>query len=564
MASVSDLKWWQKAVFYQIYPRSFADGNGDGIGDVAGMIEKLDYLKDLGIGGLWISPHFPSPLFDCGYDVADYCDVAPEYGTLDQFRHFLDEAHKRDIGVILDLVCNHTSDQHPWFIESASSLDNPKRDWYIWKEGKNGGPPTNWYSLFGGPAWELDAKTGQYYYHFFFPQQPDLNWRNPEVKQAMWDAVRFWFKMGVDGYRLDAIGTIYEDPRYLDQEAGVSQEELFALDDAAKTPADYRKLEKLWRSMFQYQSDLPEVHGLMKELRQVVNEFPDKVLVGETEDPRFYGSGDDELHMNFNFPLLDTKRLTPAWVRRNQRSRLGTLPVGAWPCNTMGCHDRPRVYNRFGDGEHDAELARVNLALLLTLKGTPFLYNGEEIGMTDYLFEDVSRFRDLQALVFYRMMEKHPEMVKPEEVMRKAAEFGRDKNRTPNQWANSANGGFSQAGVEPWLPVNPNYAEGINVADQDKDSRSLLNFYRAMTRIRHENPALVAGEYEVLNSDASCITFLRKSEEQTCLVAINMTAKPRHLNLNLSGKLNLVFSTHPRTTVETTLAPFEALIVDVK
>ena len=566
MTRVSELKWWQKGVFYQIYPRSFADGDGDGIGDVTGMIDKLDYLKDLGIDGLWLSPHFPSPLFDCGYDVADYCNVAPEYGTLDQFRRFLDEAHKRDMRIILDMVFNHTSNQHAWFIESSSSRDNPKRDWYIWKDGQNGGPPNNWYSTFGGSAWELDPRTHQYYYHFFFAQQPDLNWRNPEVKQAMWDAVRFWLKMGVDGYRLDAIGTIYEDERYLDHQAGITQEDLYKLEATTevRTTETRRKLEHYWMEMFKYQADLPEVHDLMKELRRVMNEFPDKVLVGETEDVRFYGSGDDELHMNFNFPLMHTKRLTPSWVRQNQSSRLGKLPAGAWPCNTLGNHDSPRVYNRFGDGVHDAELARVNLALMLTLKGTPFLYNGEEIGMSDYLFEDVSRFRDLIANVFLEMMRKNPDVIKPEDAPRMAAMNGRDKNRTPTQWANAANGGFSPAGVEPWLPVNPNYAQGINVADQEQDPASLLNFYRKLLHMRRENPALIAGEYEVVSTDASCLAFLRKSEEQTCLVVLNMTEKPRKLNLILPGSLRPVFSSHERSSVETHFAPFEVFIAEVQ
>jgi alpha-glucosidase len=563
MTHTSDLHWWQKAVFYQIYPRSFADGNGDGIGDVAGMIDRLDYLKDLGVDGVWLSPHFPSPLFDCGYDVSDYCDVAPEYGTLAQFQRFLDEAHKRNIRVILDMVFNHTSNQHAWFIESSSSRDNPKRDWYVWRDGKNGGPPNNWYSTFGGSAWELDPRTGQYYYHCFFPQQPDLNWRNPEVKQAMWDAVRFWLKMGVDGFRLDAIGTIYEDEALPDQQAGITQEELYALDAAAKTPEDRRKLGDYWRKMFKYQIDMPGVHDLMKELRQVVDEFPDKVLVGETDDIRFYGNGNDELHINFNFPLMQTERLSPAWVRRNQRNRLGKLPAGAWPCNTLGNHDCPRVYNRFGDGAHNPEWARINLALMLTLKGTPFLYNGEEIGMSDYLFEDVARFRDLQALFFLELIRKHPEFAKPEDAARIAASIGRDKNRTPMQWGASANAGFSPQGVEPWLPVNPNYAEGINVADQENDPGSLLNDYRKLLHLRRENPALIAGEYEPLNSDAGCLAFLRKSEEQTCLVVLNMTEKSRRLTLSLPGKLRQVFSTHPRDTVELSFAPFEVFIAEL-
>ncbi|GAP05948.1 glycosidase [Anaerolinea thermolimosa] len=559
-----DLPWWQKAVFYQIYPRSFADGNGDGIGDFQGILAKLDYLKHLGIDAIWLSPHYPSPLFDCGYDVADYCSVAPEYGTLELFEQFLEEAHRRDLRVILDLVLNHTSDQHPWFLESRSSRDHPRRDWYIWRDGKNGGPPNNWYSTFGGSAWEYDPATDQYYYHFFFKQQPDLNWRNPEVKAAMWDAVRFWLKMGVDGFRLDAVGTIFEVEDLRGQKAPVSHDELLVMSYKAKTREEQAQTERLWHSMFKYQVDLPEVHDLMKELRRVVDEFPGRVLVGETEDIRFYGNGRDELHLNFNFPLMETRRITPAWVRRNQRRRLSRLPDGAWPCNTLGNHDSPRMLSRFGDGEHDREIARVNLALILTLKGTPFLYNGEEIGMSDYLFTDVSKFRDQLGIFYYNLLKSHPDLVDPEEAALIAARGGRDKCRTPLQWENTVNAGFSPEGVEPWLPVNPDYAQGVNVADQEADQGSLLNFYRTMLRIRRENPALMAGEYEPLGTDAACLSFLRIAEEQTLLVVLNMSEKKRRLNLKVPGQMELVFSSHRSQGTEMVFEPFEVFLAELR
>jgi len=568
---MAPLKWWQSAVFYQIYPRSFADGNGDGIGDLQGMISKLDYLKDLGISGIWLSPHFPSPLFDCGYDVADYTGVAPEYGTLAEFRHFLDEAHRRGIRIILDLVLNHTSDQHSWFIESRSSRDNPKRDWYVWADPKPGGSlPNNWYSTFGGPAWEWDETTQSYYYHFFFKQQPDLNWRNPEVKQAMFDAVRFWLDMGVDGFRLDAIGTIYEEADLRDHQAAYTQEELYKMSAEAKTPEDWAKLGPIWEEMFRYQHDLPGVHELMKELRAVINEYPDRVLVGETDEIAFYGTGDDELHMVFNFPLLRTEKLTPAWVRANQKTRLSQIPKISWPCNTMGNHDSPRVYNQWGDGQHNDALARLNLVMLLSLRGTPFLYNGEEVGMSDYLFTDVDKMRDQLALYFYDIATRLGGMP-VEEARKLAAQQGRDKNRTPNQWSRAANAGFSPEGVEPWLPVNPNYAEGFNVADQDKDPGSLLNFYRRALHMRRENPALVAGEYKPLQEGSeTCLVFLRTAPEQRCLVAINMTAEPQTLSIRARLKQpRLVFSTHPRTGESLdlkalALSPFEACVVEVQ
>ena len=336
---MESLKWWQKAVFYQIYPRSFADGNGDGIGDFKGMIARLNYLKDLGIDALWLSPHYPSPQFDCGYDIADYSAVDPEYGTLDEFKQFLDGAHQRGLRVILDLVMNHTSDQHPWFLKSRSSRDNPKRDWYIWRDGKNGQPPNNWNAAFDRTAWEYDQHTGQYYYHYFFKQQPDLNWRNPEVKEAVWEAVRFWLDLGVDGYRLDALGTIFEDPALPDHEVQESLEDLHK--QRASGQADPEELEKKYRAIFKYQVELPEVQDLMKELRRLVDEYPERMLVGETDEIRYYGSGDDELNMVFNFPLSRSPKLTPARIRANQKERLGALPALAWPCNTLGNHNSP-------------------------------------------------------------------------------------------------------------------------------------------------------------------------------------------------------------------------------
>ena len=321
-------KWWQAAVFYQIYPRSFYDLNGDGIGDIPGIIRKLDYLKDLGIGAIWLSPHYPSPFADCGYDVADYRGVAPEYGTLKDFQFFLKEAHKREIRIVLDMVLNHTSDQHTWFQESRSSTDNPKRNWYIWKKGKENAPPNNWYSTFGGLAWELDPKTGEYYYHFFFKEQPDLNWRNPEVKQAMFDVLRYWLDMGVDGFRLDAIGTIFEDPKYLDHHAPFNVEDYYKICRSADTDEKRKALPSQWEEMFHFQHDQPGIHELMHELRSLTNEYKDRVLIGETDDLSFYGTGEDELHMVFNFPLMNSFRLTPAVVQENQHVRNQGMPKG--------------------------------------------------------------------------------------------------------------------------------------------------------------------------------------------------------------------------------------------
>lgn len=562
------LKWWQKAVFYQIYPRSFADGNSDGIGDLSGMIDRLDYLKDLGIDAVWLSPHYPSPLHDCGYDVSDYTSVASEYGTLTDFKRFLDGAHHRGIRVVLDLVLNHTSDQHSWFIESCSSRDNPKRDWYIWRDGKDGGPPNNWCSGFGGSAWEYNSATGQYYYHYFLKEQPDLNWHNPEVKQAMWDVVRFWLDLGVDGFRLDAIGTIFEDPTLPDHQAKFSQTELLRAFIAIKDKVEQERLGEEQRVMFQHQIDQPGIHELMQELRVVIDEYSDRVLIGETDDISYYGDGDNELHLVFNFPLMQTERITPVWVRANQRERLAALPHGAWPCNTLGNHDSPRVYSRYNDGQTGGALARIHLSLMLTLRGTPFLYNGEEIGMTDLELTEIRQFRDNVGIWIYHTAIN---IGASQEVALTLANCrGRDKCRTPMHWADAPNAGFSPAGVQPWLSVNPNYAEGINVASQSDDPASLLNFYRRLLYTRKQIPALIAGDYTVLHEDAKdYLAFLRSGDGQTCLVVLNMSDRTHTLRFDLdSPTARCVFSTH-RSDSDTdelsqlTVAPFEVYIGEI-
>jgi alpha-glucosidase len=569
---MQELTWWQKAVFYQIYPRSFADSNGDGIGDIQGIIDRLDYVRDLGIDAIWLSPHFPSPLFDCGYDVSNYTGVAPEYGTMDDFKRFLDGAHRRGIRVILDLVLNHTSDQHPWFVESRSSRDNPRRDWYVWRDGKGDGPPNNWLSTFGGPAWEYDPTTDQYYYHFFFKEQPDLNWHNPEVKQAMFDAVRFWLDLGVDGFRLDAIGTIFEDPALPDQTAELSQLELHQALLTAESEEERARLIEQQKAMFQYQRDLPLVHDLMRELRAVIDEYPDRMLVGETESIAYYGDGHDELHMVFNFPLMRTKRLAPAWVRANQQERLAALPPGAWPCNTLGNHDQSRVYSHYSDGQNGDALARLSLALMLTLRGTPFLYYGEEIGMTDLPLEDVGHFRDnLGVWVYHTAVDQLG--LPPAMALVFANLFGRDKCRTPMQWANAPSAGFSPDGVQTWLPINPSYAQGVNVADQLDDPDSLLTFYRRMLRLRKETPALVAGDYTPLHEEAEdYLAFLRRSEAngQTCLVVLNMSNQAHTLSLDLDAHApRLLFSSFMRDgdtddVSQLPIAPFEVYIAELE
>ncbi|MDL1911932.1 alpha-glucosidase [Chloroflexi bacterium CFX6] len=571
---MTKLKWWQTAVFYQIYPRSFADGDGDGIGDFKGIIQKLDHLQDLGIDAIWLSPHFPSPNRDFGYDVSDYLGVAPEYGTMDDFKTFLAESHERNIRVILDLVLNHTSDQHPWFLESKSSRDNPKADWYVWMDT----PPNNWQSCFDGDAWTYVPERSQFYYHYFMKQQPDLNWHNPEVEQALWDAVRFWLDLGVDGYRLDAIGMIFEDPNLTPHNVPMNLAELRRASELAQTPAEKKRVEKFWRDMFKNQIGGPGLHDLMKELRAVIDEYDgDRMLVGEDENIDFMGNGDDELHLVFNFPLADLDRITPRQIRRNQRertARLNQLPKGGWACNTLGNHDRSRLHSRYGDKIHDAALARLNAALVLTLRGTPFLYYGEEIGMTDLVITDPARLRDTMATWYYERLINELN-VDPQEAARRAGAMSRDKNRTPMQWSNSPNAGFSPPGVETWLPVGPNYKDGINVRDQEHNPNSLLNYYKHLLRVRKHTPALLEGEYIPLHNTAKdYFAFIRKSDEQTVLVALNYSDSKLDLdfsrNKEIKGKsLHLLFSSAVRSHADPDpkalhIGAFEVFIAEVK
>ena len=571
---MANLKWWQTAVFYQIYPRSFADGNGDGIGDFKGIIEKLDHLANLGVDGIWLSPHFPSPNWDCGYDISDYTGVAPEYGTLEDFKIFLREAHARNIRVILDLVLNHTSDEHSWFLESKSSRDNPKADWYIWVDA----PPNNWQSCFDGEAWTFAPERGQYYYHYFMKQQPDLNWHNPEVKKAMWDAARFWLDLGVDGFRLDAIGTIYEDPDLTPHNVPLDLAGLRRATESAQTRAAKKQIARYWHDMFENQVGQAGMHELMKELRGVIDEYSgDRLLVAEDENISYLGNGEDELHLVFNFPLMRTERITPSHVRQNQRERLSQLdglPSKGWPCNTLGNHDSPRIHTRYGDRQHDAELARLHAALILTLKGTPFLYNGEEIGMTDLIIADPAKLRDTMATWYYDRLVSELS-VDPQEAALAAGIMSRDKNRTPMQWSNHPNAGFSPANVETWLPVNTNYKTGINVRDQHNNPASLLNYYKQLLQVRKSNPALIEGEYIPLDTSAKdYFAFLRKSDEQTILVLLNFSEKKLKLDFSrtraIKGHdLQILFSSAERLKTAKppqglTINPFEVFIAEVE
>ena len=490
--------WWQHAVFYEIYPRSFADSNNDGVGDLRGIASKLDYLKDLGVDAIWISPCFPSPQVDFGYDVSDYEDIDPMYGTLADFDNLASEAKKRGIHIILDFVVNHTSDQHKWFLDSKSSRTSARRDWYIWRDGKGPGePPNNWASIFGGSAWKFDPTTNQFYYHFFYPEQPDLNWRNPAVKDAMFDVTRWWYKRGVSGFRLDAVDTLFEDPNLQDNPILKPGKNAFG------DPFEQNK----------YNTKLPEVHEVLRGLREVANEY-DAVLIGETwtadvaELNQYYGKGNNELQLPMDFLFTMVNKLSPAEFRKQIAA---VDAASGWPTFVISNHDIVRSYDRYGDGQHNDQIAKLMAALYLTLRGTPIMYYGEEIGMKT---TPPTRQEDVKDPIGRKGWPK---------------EKGRDGERTPMQWDNSENAGFSSG--TPWLPVPPTYTTH-NVADESKDPSSVLEFYKNVLKLRHTNEALMYGSYKAINAtDAKVLSYLRLYKDQAVVVALNMSNSPQTVNL---------------------------------
>ncbi len=487
-------EWWRTAVFYEIYVRSFQDSNDDGVGDLEGIRSRLDYLNDgtpgsLGVDALWLTPIYPSPMHDFGYDVADYCDVHPLFGDLRAFDRLVEAAHRRGIKIVLDFVPNHTSIEHPWFRESRASRHNAKRDWYIWRDPQpDGGPPNNWVSSFGGPAWTFDPATGQYYLHSFLPEQPDLNWRNPEVVRAMEDVLRFWLDRGVDGFRVDVIHKLVKDA---------------ALSDNPKPPPEEEHpVFHLGGQIHRYDEDQPEVHDIIRRWRRLLDRYGERMLVGEVYifDPervaRYYGDGEDELHLAFNFRFLWSP-----WDAEAFRTEVETieslLPAKAQPTYVLSSHDAPRHRTRFDHPTLGEARARLAAMLLLTLRGTPFLYYGEEIGMRDGVIP--------------------PERI-CDPVGKRFPGLGRDPERTPMQWSDEPYAGFSR--VEPWLPVAPGY-EACNVRAQLASPNSLLQFYRTLIWKRKQSPALLAGSYRSLPSPAGVFLYERKHPEQCLWIALN-------------------------------------------
>jgi alpha-glucosidase len=478
--------WWQTTTIYQIYPRSFQDANGDGVGDLGGIIRRIPYLKTLGIGTVWISPFFPSPMRDFGYDISDYCGIDPLFGTMADFDALLAELHGNGLRLILDLVPNHTSDQHPWFIDSRSSRSARKRDWYIWRDGAaDGGPPNNWLSEFGGSAWTLDPASGQYYYHAFLAAQPDLNWRNPDVRDAMHDVMRFWLRKGVDGFRVDVMWHLMKDAAFRDNPLNPAYDQ--------RRPPHERLLPV-------YSADVDEVQDVVRGLRRVVDEFDGRLLIGELYLPfarlvTYYGTALDGAHLPFNFALLRAPWNAEA-IAGIVRDYEAALPPGAWPNWVLGNHDRPRVAGRVGPAQ-----AKNAALLLLTLRGTPTLYYGDEIAMPQ--------------------VEIPPDRVRdPFEINVPGKGVGRDGARTPMQWSGEPNAGFST--VEPWLPLADDWRTQ-NVATLENDDASVLMLTRRLLALRMRSPALLQGVYRDIIANGDVLVFVRATDTECLMVALNLS-----------------------------------------
>jgi alpha-glucosidase len=499
--------WWQEGIIYQVYPRSFQDSDGDGIGDIKGIIQRLDHLQWLGINIIWLSPVYPSPMKDFGYDISDYTGIHPLFGTMDDFDLLLKEIHRRNMKIIIDMVPNHTSDQHPWFLESRSSKDNPKRDWYIWHDGPEGKIPNNWLSVFGGSAWEWDPHTEQYYYHAFLKEQPDLNWRNPEVIKAMTDIMEFWLERGVDGFRIDVMWHLIKDKHLRDNPPNPHYE---------KHMLTYDKLLPV------FSTDQPEVHDIVHEMRKVLDKYDDRMMIGEIYLPvhklvAYYGTDNKGAHLVFNFLLL----LIP-WEAIKIAALIdeyeGALPADAWPNWVLGNHDQPRITSRIG-----SQQARIAAMLLLTLRGTPTIYYGDEIGMRDVAipFEEVC---DPQGL---NMPEKN---------------LSRDPARTPMQWNGSEKAGFTTG--TPWLRVDKRSVRK-NVEREKSDPYSMLSLYKRLIDLRQSEPALKTGYYKSVHVDDRGIAYVRGTEKDEFLIVLNLSHRPCYFTFKQHYSGTIVVATLP-------------------
>jgi alpha-glucosidase len=519
--------WWQTGVIYQIYPRSFQDSDGDGIGDLQGIISRLDHLVTLGVDAIWISPIFSSPMADYGYDVADYEDIDPLFGDLETFDRLVAETHRRGLRIILDYVPNHTSDRHPWFVESRASRASARRDWYVWRDPRpDGSPPSNWLSEFGGSAWTWDESSGQFFYHAFLSEQPDLDWRNPDVVAAMLDVLRFWFDRGVDGFRVDAIHHLFEDAALTDDPPNPSWR-------PGQEPA--RRLRRL------HSADQPEVHDAIARMRSVADAYGGRVLIGEAYLPidrlvLYYGADLQGFHLPFNFHLLTTP-WTPTAIGALIEAYERKLPAGGWPNWVLGNHDRSRLASRVG-----AAQARVAAMLLLTLRGTPTIYQGEEIGMTDTPIP-LQRVHD------------------PWEKNVPGLGLGRDPVRTPMLWDDGPNAGFSTG--EPWLPLSRDHG-AINVAAQAATSGSILSLYRALLALRRAEPALTLGAWTLLAATEETLAYERRLGDRRLAILLNLTNRGAKVHCP-AGRLLLSTHSRPaggRLSGDVAIDPDEGIILE--
>ena len=545
--------WWKEAVVYQIYPRSFCDSNGDGIGDLNGITSKLDYLKELGIDVIWLSPVYKSPNDDNGYDISDYEDIMTEFGTMDDFDKMLAAAHERGIKIVMDLVVNHTSDEHPWFVESRSSKDNEKRDYYIWKEGKDGKEPTNWGSAFSGPAWKYDEKTDMYYLHLFSVKQPDLNWENPKVRKEVFDMMTRWCEKGIDGFRMDVISLISKPEGYPD----------------AKVVGLYGDMGICAKG--------PKVHDYLKEMNEKVLSKFDIMTVGETagvtlEEAKKYANTDgSELNMVFQFEHMDldggekfkwsTQPMPLVPLKENLTKWQKGLDGVAWNSLYFCNHDQPRIVSRLGD-ESDAyrELSAKCIATCLhMMQGTPYVYQGEELGMTNTVFNSVDDFRDLESINAYRELVESG-LYTDEDMFPKIAHKSRDNARTPMQWDASENAGFTTG--KPWIAVNPNYKK-INVADQLKREDSVFHYYQKLIRLRKENEIIVYGNYELLlPEDENIFAYIRTLDNQKLLVVCNFSKSEQKFDFSGYENAKVLISNYNRDAREDgILKPYEATVL---
>lgn len=545
--------WWKEAVVYQIYPRSFCDSNGDGIGDLNGITSKLDYLKELGIDVIWLSPVYKSPNDDNGYDISDYEDIMTEFGNMDDFDKMLSAAHERGIKIVMDLVVNHTSDEHPWFVESRSLKDNEKRDYYIWKEGKDGKEPTNWGSAFSGPAWKYDEKTDMYYLHLFSVKQPDLNWENPKVRKEVFDMMTRWCEKGIDGFRMDVISLISKPEGYPD----------------AKVVGLYGDMGIC--------ANGPKVHDYLKEMNEKVLSKFDIMTVGETagvtlEEAKKYANTDgSELNMVFQFEHTDldsgerfkwsTKPMPLVPLKENLSKWQKGLDGVAWNSLYFCNHDQPRIVSRLGDDSDDyRELSAKCIATCLhMMQGTPYVYQGEELGMTNTVFNSVDDFRDLESINAYRELVESG-LYTDEDMFPKIAHKSRDNARTPMQWDASENAGFTTG--TPWIAVNPNYKK-INVEDQLKREDSVFHYYKKLIKLRKEYEIIVYGKYELLlPEDEHIFAYVRTLGNQKLLVVCNFSKKEEKFDFTGYENAKVLISNYNGDVMtEGIVKPYEAVAV---